>query len=231
MSTRYTPRQAIESRRLLNESGRRLYVLFPYWHAGQGTTYSSLVRRLARDGPAVVAYGLNDHILQPNIDVVLESFEWIQKQIVADIQKLIQANQYTEVRLGGLSLGNVSLAKVAQRFHDFAVATIVVGGSNLARCTWEGIRTQAIRKAFEEQGISEELLDVVWQSLAPKQAAEAFRDKQVYMVVSSSDRIIPTFYQREMTTTLNEVTDDLQIVYYRAGHAASILRFCTRGWV
>lgn len=227
----YRPEQAIEHRTLINEHGKRLYVVFPHWHAGQGLTYKTLIKNLAKDDSAVMAYGLNDYILQPNIEIVLASFEHIKKQVAKDLQELTSKNKYQEIVLVGISLGNVSLAKVAETFPDFKRVIMAVSGSNLARCTWEGIRTQAIRQAFERQGVTEDTLDAAWQTIAPKYAAESFRGKKVSLLVSSVDHIIPTNYQYEMVDVVSGVTDDIKVKYTKTGHATTIFRFCSKGSV
>lgn len=224
----YRPSQAITSKRLSNPRGNRLSVLFPPWHGG-GVAYDILTRRLARNGSAVLSYNFHGQILQPDIDSVVESFNVIQDSVVADIHALSEKHDYCAVNLIASSLGNVSLAMVADKHASFQKATLVVAGSNLARCMWDGGRTRSIRQQFETQNISVSVLDDAWRQLAPKAHVDAFKDKEVLMYLSESDTIIPARYQREIAENLQAVTDNIHIHTDQSGHAATIAGFCLRG--
>ncbi len=123
----------------------------------------------------------------------------------------------------------MSLCLIADEYRDFRKATMIVAGSNLARCTWEGSRTQAIRKQLELNNTTEGALDAAWQQLAPKTYAAAFAGKEVGMYISETDTVIPTQYQEEMVTSIKSAGADVTAHYSRNGHAASIAGFCLMG--
>ena len=226
----YNPSMAIESSKITNEASPVLTVLFPPWRGGEGA-YDLLAKRLVKSGSAVLNYRFHRQILEANTSRVLESFSYIQESVVGDIKKLMDAHSYDKVNFIASSLGNVSMAKVAKEFKDFDTATMIVAGSNLARCTWEGSRTRAIRQAFEDQGIDEDALDAAWATIAPKSAASAFAGKSVRMIVSGTDSIIPSTYQQEMVEAVSPYAKELNIARTNTGHIATVARYCMSGEV
>lgn len=223
----YRPDLAVVDSKLTNPDAKDLAVIFPMWHGG-GKAGELLVKRLSQT-QAVLDYNFHDQILEPDIGRVPESFNAIKNRVVTDILTLRDEAGYRDINLVGLSLGSVALAMVAEELPDFS-ATLVAPGSNLALCMWEGARTQGIRVAMEQKGITEEELDSAWGILAPKNHTGAFKGKKVEMLISQTDRIIPAKYQREM---YNEVAKRGALVsarkHRRLGHAATLTRFCIKG--
>ena len=227
LDERYEPAWAITGKTCTNPNARRLTLLLPPWHGG-GAVYEILARRLAKEGSAVLRYAFHGQILEPNAERVRASFHFIQQAVVADIEALTAEKSYESVDFIASSLGNVSLALIASRYRNFRKASMVVAGSNLARSVWEGSRTQALREAFEAQGLDEQALDTMWTELAPKNHAEFFSGKEVAMHVSTADTVIPTHYQIEMAEHMRAVCDNATVTYLNKGHAASVIDFCMR---
>ena len=221
----YRPSEAIESRRVVNESAPNLTVLFPPWRGGE-SAYNLLTKRLVKSSSAVLQYKFSPQILEPNVSRVVESFERIQSEVTEDLEKLTFCNRYDQVNFVASSLGNVSLGLVAKRFPEFTGATMIVAGSNLARSAWEGSRTQHIRQALELQGMSEDALDEAWAKLAPKNSATAFEGKPVHLLVSTTDEVIPAHYQHEMVDTVSSAGVIATVDSYRTGHIATVARYC-----
>jgi len=224
----YQPSMAIQSSQLSNEKGGFLTVLFPPWRGGDGA-YNVLAKRLAKRGSAVLSYKFHHDILEPDVERTIGSFTYIQSTVVNELKRLAEAHHYKDVYLIGSSLGNVSLALVAKAFPDFTSATMVVAGSNLARCVWEGDRTQSIRQGFEAQGIDEATLARAWQALAPMSAGSSFAGKDVHMIVSTTDKIIPATYQQEMVETVATFAERMDVKASKLGHIASVANYCLRG--
>jgi len=225
MDSNYQTSDAITGRSIIDPSSERLTVLFPPWHGG-GFVYGALARRLKDNGSSVLSYTFHGDVLQPDVDTVLQSFTYIKDTITEDIDELNREHRYDAVDLVATSLGNVSLALVASEYGEFRNATMIVPGSNLARCMWEGSRTQDIRQQFEAQGLAVEDLDSSWDILAPKQYAEVFADKNVKIHISDSDTVIPAGFQQEMAVALRENAANLDLKTSQHGHVANILKYC-----
>lgn len=156
----YEPNMAVVSRTLLNENAKVLTVLIPPWRGGKGV-YMKLAKRLMNRGSAVLVYEFHRQILEPDVQKTRASFAVIQQCLTDEINSLVQKHGYESVDFISSSLGSVTMCMLASTYRNFASATFVVAGSNLARCLWEGSRTQSLRHAFEVQGMSEEKLDAL----------------------------------------------------------------------
>jgi esterase/lipase len=224
----YRPTHAVTSRRFLNGDSDRLVVLFSPWHGSQRTS-NVLAWRLAKQGQAVLVYEFHTQILLPEKDVVAESFRHIQDVIAKDLERLLTERSYSNVRFIGLSLGNVPLAMVAGKFNAFDEADIVVGGSDLARSLWSGLRTDGLRRAFENEQVQLEELDKAWYDLAPKHYAKQFANKKVNFIISRDDRVIPTVYQEDMRDLVMKHGGNVTCEYNQVGHYLSVFKFCVSG--
>lgn len=221
----YTPAKAVSASKLYNEGASSLTVLLPPWRGGE-RAYDVLAKRLVKSGAAVLQYSFHPQILQPDIKRVLESFKHIQSKVTGDLDSLQNRHKYKKITLVASSLGNVSLGLVSQAFPRYDDAVLVVAGSNLARCVWEGSRTQSIRRAFEEQGVTEDELDERWAAIAPKYTAPSFSGKAAHMIVSKTDQIIPAVYQEEMVDALRYAGVNPSVERTRLGHISSIAKYC-----
>ena len=224
----YTAAQAIRSKELVNPSGRHLTVLFPPWRGGEGA-YDVLTRRLQRNGSAVLRYNLHPQILEPNADRVLASFAGIRDGVAEAVAKLQSSDRYAGTHLVAASLGGVSLGLVARQLADFTSATLVVPGSDLATGMWAGSRTRHIRQELERQGLNKEQLAARWADLAPAQAAPSFAGKEVRIITSTTDTIIPAWSQVEMVAAVRSYAPNTQVDTTRMGHIVSVARFCIAG--
>jgi hypothetical protein len=225
----YTPDQAVLGMDLSGpENATRLDVLLPPWHGG-GKAYEKLTHRLVEMGHAVLNVHLNDHILGPYIDQTLESMDNVEEVVSDELFRLVDKNGYTEIEGTAASLGNVPFAKIAQRFGGFTGATMLVAGSNIARSTWEGDRTQEIRKLMEILGINEEILDADWDPIAPKTNASALKGVPVNLIMSQPDNVIPYKYQAEMANELLVAGAKVSVDVSYLGHYSLVGAYCYFG--
>lgn len=220
----YSADQALTDLRLHNPDAPELIVTFPHWHGSSSRITNSLINRLVGSNNAVLECQFNDQILEPNVERVHQSFEYLQRTISTELHHIHET--YERIHFLGISIGNVALAMTARKFPDFSKATMVLPGSNLAASTWEGIRTQHIALELSGQGWTMSELEEAWIELAPKTNAHAFRGKDVKTIISRYDRVVPTRYQREMENSLGESGSNLTTKYTKFGHAGTIIRFC-----
>ncbi|MDB5175152.1 MAG: hypothetical protein JWM81_10 [Candidatus Saccharibacteria bacterium] len=228
VNVNYTPVDAITSSKITNPGGAYLTVLFPPWHGGVAV-YDKLTRRLVKNGSAVLAYKFHGQILQPDVQMVIKSYEHIQKTVTNKIHELVEKYSYQYVDLTACSLGNVALLLVASTYPDFRKATLIVSGSTLARDMWEGSRTGIIRQQFEATGITESMLSKAWANLAPSSHVAALAGKEVTMYISGTDKVIPARYQQEMADAVLAVNPKTRVYVYARGHVASVAGYGLHG--
>lgn len=201
----------------------KLAVVFPSWHLHTSDLfYQRFMDRLTKRGYFVRAYDFSDHILEPDIEAVLESYDKIQERVSDDLENLTKNDRFEDIHFIGASLGAVALSVVGSAFPKMTGATIVAGSSNLALSMWDGIRTVGLREALEDQGVTREELDDSWAELAPSNHAPAFTNKPTRMVVSTTDKVIPTAYQLEMADALRDAGSEVSTEHTILGHYASI---------
>jgi hypothetical protein len=224
----YTPDQAVAESKLANQDGKDLHVLFPPWHGG-GRVYEKLIQRIAKQGDAVLAYYFHDEILKPSHDQVLASFQNIRDTVADELTEVVKARHYKRINLIAMSLGNPALALTTSLFTDFDSATLVDGASSLAKSMWHGSRTQHVRAGIEVDGFDLNDLENSWSTLAPINHIGGLLGKDVTMIVSETDRIIPTRYQEELVDAVQAADINLSVKRTSLGHYASIGRYCLYG--
>ncbi len=223
----FKPNRAILNRTFRNPSqNRKLAVLIHPWHNG-GKAYGELERRLLADDFSVLSYRYHDQLLKPNVKQVLESFNVAQETGAEDIDKVQRA--FDETHLIGASLGCVALALIAEALQNFDSATMVTAGSDLAKCVWEGSRSQRIRRQLEDDGCTEEELVEAWQPIAPINHIGAFQNKTVHLITSKTDTYIPTVYQDEFVRAMTAINPEATLKSTRKGHLATIGIYCYFG--
>jgi hypothetical protein len=227
-SPNYTPQKAIAATSFIESNGTNLAVLFSPWHGG-GLYYKKLTARLLADGYDVLDYTFHPEVLKADVEQVIDSYTYASTIIAADLHKYKKVKEYNNIHLIGTSLGGLPLVMVTAIFRDFTEVTMVAIASSLAKSCWEGIRTANIREAFIAQGITESDLDVRWQVLAPKNYVSYLEGREVNLVISKNDLIIPTKYQIEYWNELAVRVPKLHVSFSRVGHYASILIYCLRG--
>jgi hypothetical protein len=224
----YSANQAVLSEQLLAPDNPNLTVLLPPWHGG-GKFYERLASRLIARGNAVLVYDFHDDILKPDVDEVVASFHQIQSHVSDRLHELRDTERYQSVSLIAASLGTPILAMVASMFPDFDKATMITPGSDLAKCMWQGIRTAHIRRAFESQGVEQQQLETAWSSLAPVNHTASMVGKDLSLIISKTDRIIPTRFQHEYASVLNVNDIVPDVTSSNLGHYGTIGRFCLSG--
>lgn len=224
----YSPNNAVIDEQLITTGNDNMTVLLPPWHGG-GKLYERLASRLMLSGNDVLAYDFHDDILKPDAQEVVDSFSQIQSRVAERLYTLRDRQRYQSIRLIAASLGTTILAMVASAFPNFDKATMVTPGSDLAKCMWNGIRTSHIRRAFESQGIGQTNLENAWVSLAPANQTSAMRGKDLSLVISKADRIIPTLFQEEYVDALRADAIKPNVINSYLGHYGTIARFCING--
>lgn len=221
----YKPKNSIKHRKLINGHADKLVVIFPSWHT-HNFPINTLAKRLKRKGWAVLLYDFHDQIMEPDEHIVVESFRYIRDSIADDVKKLEKQRGYKQIHFIGISLGNVPLTLVSDKFPGFSSATIVVGGDDLAIDMWYGLRTSSYREAFQKMHIGIRELDKEWQIVAPKNHVRHFAHKKIKIFISLHDKFVGTEYQKKLAEKILETGAEVNLKKSRLGHTLSIIRFC-----
>lgn len=221
----YKPSDAIVGKRYLNSGNDKLAVIFPGWHT-HNFPVSILARRLHKKGWSVLWYDFHDQILEPEDDVVVESFRYLRDEICKELTDLAHKKPYRQIHFVSISMGGVSMALVCDKFKYFTSVTAVVGGDDLAVDMWHGYRTQHYRKAFEKMHIGIRKLAKDWDSIGPDHHLRHFKGKPVKFIMSKHDTYVPTRYQEKLARELIEHGAVLKLRKRFTGHIMTIIRFC-----
>ena len=225
LDSSYKIEDSIQKERLINKNSDKLAVIFPGWHT-HNFPVNILAKRLSKKGWAVLFYDFHDQILVPDEETVVESFRYLRDHIVDEVKKLTSTRGYKEIYFVGISLGNVPLTLVADKFSDFTGATLVVAGDNLAIDMWYGIRTVDIRHSFEKMHVGVRRLSEEWQDVSPINHVQHFAGKKVKVIMSLNDKFVATPYQKKLAERITEIGANVDIKHNRVGHTLSIIKFC-----
>lgn len=204
-----------------------LKIILPPWGDGEPIVTKILIRRLHKRGHSCLAYFFPKHILSPNIDDTASFFKLIQDQIKSDISRLKTEYSFKKVDIIAPSLGVVNACLIANDNDDIQNLFFIVPGSCLASSLWNGIRTQKLKNIYERQNISQEQLKTSWGNLAPKNNLDAMRNKNIFISISKSDKVIPYCFGKELADLAKKLYPNNAIVQENSclGHYLTIVKY------
>ncbi len=220
----------IARQELFNAHGWRLNVLFLPWHAGV-KPFSWLIQRLVRKNESVVVYYFAEEILSGDVVEVKKFYKQIEKEIPIRLSIIKDRYNYKDVRLIGMSLGNVALGVVANAWHDFSSVIQVCTASSLAKSVWEGDRTIDIRNIFEANTYNLVTIETIWKEIEPISNIKVFIGKPMTVIVSKVDTSIPTHLQWDYINGVRAIGIQPKIKTSRFGHYGTIIKFCIIGQI
>ncbi len=188
----------INKKFIKNKDSSVLKIILPPWGDGESFITKILIRRLYKKGYSSLAYFFPKHILSSDVNKTIKTFNFIRDQIKSDILKLKAEHKFQKIDIIAPSLGVVSACLIANDNDDIQNLFFIVPGSCLASSLWNGIRTQKLRNIYEYQNINQEQLKNIWESLAPKNNISAMKDKNIFIAVSKSDKVIPYRFGEEL---------------------------------
>lgn len=225
LDPQYKPSDSIKSKKLLNRNADKLAVIFPSWHT-HNFPVNILAKRLKKKGWAVLLYDFHDQIMESDEDIVVNSFRYIRDSVANELKELEKRRNYKQIHFIGISLGNVPLTLVTDKFPNFSSATIVVGGDDLAIDMWHGLRTSGYRDAFLKMHIGIRKLDKEWQVVSPINHVRHFAHKKIKIYISLHDKFVGTEYQKKLAEKIQQTGGEVKIKKSHLGHTLSIVRFC-----
>jgi hypothetical protein len=182
-----------------------LKIIIPQWGDEEFFATRILIRRLHKEGYSCLYFCLPKDILSSNVKDTIKFFNSITEQIKRDIQKLKDEYNFQRIDIIAASLGCVSACLIANGNKDIQNLFLLVPGSCLAQSLWNGIRTQKLRNIYEQQNINQEQLKNIWKDLAPKNNINLMNDKNIFIAISKSDKLISYSFGKELADLVKKL--------------------------
>lgn len=208
------------------KKSKTLKVIIPPWGDSEYYVTKILKKRLARQGFACLSYSFPQDLLSADVENVSMKFQLIKEKVLTDIEKLRKRHGFLEIDLIGISLGVVTACLVANNSKYFKDLFFIVPGSCLASSLWDGIRTQKLALAYQNQGLSKDGLARLWQELAPENNIDNLSFNNLYVATSKSDRIIPYCYGKKLADQLRKRYKKVRIIENNhLGHYLTVIKY------
>lgn len=208
------------------KNSKTLKVIIPPWGDSEYYVTKLLKKRLASQGFACLSYSFPQNILSADAENVPLKFQLVREKVLADIEKLKKRYGFLEIDLIGTSLGVVTACLIANNSKHFKDIFFIVPGNCAASSLWDGIRTQKLALAYQNQGLSKDGLARLWQELAPENNIDNLSFNNLYVATSKSDRIIPYCYGKKLTDQLQKRYKKVHIMENnRLGHYLTVLKY------
>jgi hypothetical protein len=209
-----------------NNGNKVIYVLISPWHSGS-YIFTLLKRKIKRLGHGFVQYNLIPEILSPDVEATIAYFEIINQNIRKDLQKIYKETGATRFIIVGLSLSCVFASMIADNNDLITDIILVAPGNTLADSLWSGIRTAKIKKIIKKDGVTLKNLKKYWSELAPEKHIAGMKDKNVKIILSKTDKVIPYRFGRKLAEEAKKVIHKIKVVQNSGlGHYGTIIRFC-----
>lgn len=167
----------------------------------------------------------------PSAAKTKDNYEQLRGSVIGQLNELTSQRKYDRVNLVAISLGNAAFAAVSGEFEKFDSVHLVVNGTTMASAMWHGILTPKIRAGIEAEGHTLSSLEDEWRMMSPIDQLPALEGKDMSIMFSSADEIIPSRYQYEYIEAARDNGLRPRVMQSRLGHCATIGRFCLSGEV
>ncbi len=157
-----------------------------------------LFKRLYRKGYSCLYYYISGSVLSTDPYKTVENFNMVKNQVRFDVSKLKTEYHLERIDIITSSMGAVSACLIANNNDNINNISLIAPGSTLASSLWNGIRTQDLRKIYEEQGVNHEKLKNIWTTIEPKNNIDTLSDKRIFISISKSDKVIPYVFGKEL---------------------------------
>ena len=187
------------------DDSHTLKIILPGWGDGISWATKVLSRRLSRRGFSCLTYSLPRTILPHDPNLAPAIFNTIKESIKKDITNIKSQCNFKKIDIIAPSLGAVIGCLIANDNDDITNTFFIVPGSSLASSLWDGVRTQRLKRIYETQSINKEKLEKLWHSLAPKNNVSVLSNKNIFIAISKSDKVISYCYGKELAELLKKL--------------------------
>jgi len=192
------PEFFIEKRFFKKENSSVLKIILPPRGRDRLLVTKVLIRRFRKRSYSSLEYFFPEEVLYPDPNDTLKFFDFMKNKVRSDIRELKEKYSFDRIDIIAPSLAVVSACLVANNNEDISNIYLLVPGSCLASSLWKGIRTEKLKRIYEKQNIKLEQLQTLWKNLAPKNNINALDNKNIFIAISKSDKVIPYSFRKEL---------------------------------
>lgn len=215
----------IKKKFTFKKESKKMVVVMPPWN-GRFFYNFFLRRNLLKKGFSVLEYDFTKEILSTDWKFTRDSFEYIRRSVVKDVDIFKKKYGFLEIKMVGVSLGCCNAPMCANSSRHIDELLLVAPGHCLAECVWKGIATQAIKREYQNKGISLENLIGYWKTIAPVNNIDKMKDKKVCIFLSKTDSIIPFYSGKKLLKELRFLGVDVSCEINRnLGHYLTTVDF------
>ncbi len=212
---------------IYKEHSFALKIILLGWSSGLSWITKILARRISRKGFSCLVYSLPRTILPHDTNLAPKRFSIIKEFIKQDIANIKSQYNFQKIDIIAVSLGVVSACLIANDNDDIQNLFFIVPGSCLTSSLWNGIKTQKLKNIYERQNINQEQLKISWKSLAPKNNASTMANKNIFIAISKSDKVIPYCFGKELADLVKKLYPNNTIVQENSylGHYLTAIKY------
>lgn len=185
----------------LDINSKSLFVLLPGWHA-KLKNYKIVKNKILNSGHSFLGYEFAEEILSSNAERTNAKFKEIKEVIRKDITELTGKYGFQEINFIGLSLGSILALMIANGLDKVGKIILITTTYGFAQSIWEGARTKQIRKELESQRKNLQKVDEIWNGLSPQNNISNLRAKEIYILLSKTDRVLPYSHGRKLVEVM-----------------------------
>jgi hypothetical protein len=178
-------------------SSRVLCVLIPPWKT-EADYYKLVRKRIHKAGYSCLEYKIASSLLSPDYEYTRNAFKEVIDGVKSGIENMVRQYAFTEVQVIGVSIGCVEAAMIANHNPHVNKLVLVAPGSDLAESMWYGLKTQNVRRLFEERGITLSFLKKAWRDIAPENNFDGLKGKEIEIYISKCDANIPYRFGKKL---------------------------------
>ncbi len=206
-----------------------LCVLMPPWKAG-ADYYKFVRKRTYKAGYSCLEYKIVSSLLSPDYEYTRNAFKEVVDHVKIDIDRMVHQYSFKKVQVIGASIGCIEAAMIANHNPHVTKLVLVAPGNDLAEPMWYGLKTQNVRRLFEEQGITLPFLKETWRDLAPEQNFNGLKGKEIEIYISKCDINIPYRFGKRLVDQmvaqgLNPHVNENKYL----GHYLTVLKYLLTG--
>jgi hypothetical protein len=216
----YDVKKLIEKEVHNNPNAKKTYLFIPGWKEGE-SDIKFLKKKIEKQGNSWIHYIFEPWILSSNYKQVLKNFKYIEKEAKRDLEKF-----HGKKIIIGVSLGAVAATMIFNSNKEVDKLIELCPSYSLSEALWFGIRTQNIKKSFENQGITLKKLKELWKEIEPGNNLPLDKKKRILIFNSKCDTVIPYYGSRIFIKKIREKGLKLKVkTNSNLGHYGTIAKF------
>ena len=176
-------------------------------------------------GSNVIAFVGGDP-LDPNPHSTIIYYHESIKYMLDKIEKHINIFKPKSIVIVGVSLGSIFALPIAEKIsQQINKLILVVSGASLAKSLWRGIQTQDLKRAYAQQGFTDNTLDELWKTLSPESHLDLSGVRSISIFLKKVDKVVPYDEGKRLAELIKEKFPDKTSVNENKykGHALTIL--------